>query len=1000
MSARTPISLEPEHPRHKKRRKLELSSNVLQLSSAAHTMGPQELGSNPPLELTETEAKLRQLLLDVAEYSERQPPGILKSSIPHELSRTATVIRFTGGWVRDKLLGVDSQDIDVAINNMTGYQFGLKLKQFLEEEGNAEKYGIGRTVPADGQNSRGSKPDYGLHKILANPEKSKHLETVTTKIFNLDIDLVNLRKETYTEDSRNPQMEFGTPEEDARRRDATVNAMFYNLNTSQIEDLTGQGFQDMAAKIIRTPLEPYQTFKDDPLRVLRLIRFATRLGYKIDPMAEDAMRNPEIREALKLKISRERIGIEVEKMLKGPDPYGAAVLIDRLDLYLTIFTDPTKQHDYRPHMDLLEPARACLSRINESDLAETYLPIRLVLIQNAEDSYVAWLLAFMIPYANASPVFTKRKSKPYYLSELVIREGVKAPNKICELIAAASRNLGEISGLVQDFSEHAKHTSQSPRGKDPTARDTLGMAIRQWGPSWRSQVLFSMLYEVASDASSESSKYIFVKGAKIFMSNCFQAIMAKYSKFLDHVSQLDLLKAYDFKPLLDGKMLAKALGTSPGPWMRDALDLVMEWQLLHPDVTDTTVVIEALEPSIKSGVERVKNQKNSKAESGANDSKDGAGRSTEGDAGERLRSRITQHVLTLIIRPLFAQTQRPSSISVNARLSRSPSLPEKFRSMNIRDDNSQSWKKKENAYALDLLIWVLRASGPSGVESSWPLIVPPILKMIDEVDVSWKVKGINLINMLFDKISPLLLAKTGLGDVFEEALLPCLTYLPPLTSEKESIALTDQSYPALISLCKIRYPKTSLIGSKSTPSTVPVSDHEIAVTVLNKREKFLDNLVRQGFLKSYFHSSEYVQLTSVLLRHLRSILQTLGIPSVKHLGATLPLISNILSEPLGPVYPSLLAEAAKTIQVIITSAWPRILYHKGEILNGVCVCWIRLCEDTAREEEFRELKGKLKDIVHLLKAVVDAEGKSAKLEKDFESLIKANGILVGLLQSP
>lgn len=104
------------------------------------------------------------------------------------------------------------------------------------------------------------------------------------------------------------------------RRDATINAMFYNINTSSIEDFTGRGRQDLQAKTLRTPLDPYQTFEDDPLRVLRLIRFASRLGYTIDQQALDAMRENEIKDALKRKISRERIGVEMEKALRGPGP--------------------------------------------------------------------------------------------------------------------------------------------------------------------------------------------------------------------------------------------------------------------------------------------------------------------------------------------------------------------------------------------------------------------------------------------------------------------------------------------------------------------------------------------------------------------------------------------------------------------------------------------------------------------------------------------------------
>lgn len=264
--------------------------------------------ATPTIQLTPIESTLRRLLLDVAQYIRDKEIVAGGSDV---VNHPETILRFTGGWVRDKLLGVDSHDIDVGISSMTGYQFGMAIKQFLDEPSNLKRY------EKDHPNGQMNKAFVSLHKIEANPEKSKHLETVTTKIFGLDIDLVNLRKETYSEDSRNPQMEFGTAVEDALRRDATINALFYNLNESRLEDLTERGLDDLKAKIIRTPLEPYQTFKDDPLRVLRLIRFASRLGYQIDQKTEEAMQNENISIALKLKISRERVGIEVEKMLRG-----------------------------------------------------------------------------------------------------------------------------------------------------------------------------------------------------------------------------------------------------------------------------------------------------------------------------------------------------------------------------------------------------------------------------------------------------------------------------------------------------------------------------------------------------------------------------------------------------------------------------------------------------------------------------------------------------------
>lgn len=302
---RREVETSPPAQAHKKRRLSFSTHEAMSQTTQAQTSG-QTLQTLPSVQLTPIENTLKELLLDVAQYIREQT--IAKGG-SEDLPQTE--LRFTGGWVRDKLLGVDSHDIDVGISTMTGYQFGMALKEYLDIPENLDKY---KKNHPDGELSDAI---VSLHKIEANPEKSKHLETVATKIFGLEIDLVNLRKETYSEDSRNPQMEFGTAEEDAMRRDATINALFYNLNKSKVEDFTGLGWTDMQNKIIRTPMEPFQTFKDDPLRVLRLIRFASRLGYQIHEDTEKAMQNEEIREALKLKISKERVGTELDKMLRG-----------------------------------------------------------------------------------------------------------------------------------------------------------------------------------------------------------------------------------------------------------------------------------------------------------------------------------------------------------------------------------------------------------------------------------------------------------------------------------------------------------------------------------------------------------------------------------------------------------------------------------------------------------------------------------------------------------
>ncbi|KAH0565691.1 hypothetical protein GP486_000910 [Trichoglossum hirsutum] len=558
------------------------------------------------LELTPVESTLRRLLIDVAEYIDKSPSQHSVSSellLPDEFARSKVELRFTGGWVRDKLLGTGSKDIDVAINKMTGYQFGLKMKEYLEIPGNKRKYGLEENdhekgTPTGGHDSGaipradvGHKATHkglgGLHKIEANPEKSKHLETVTTRILGLDIDLVNLRKETYSEDSRNPQMEFGTPEEDALRRDSPVNALFYNLHTSLVEDFTGRGFDDMERKILRTPLEPCQTFKDDPLRVLRLIRFASRLGFQIDHETEKSMADESIKEALRAKISRERVGAEIEKILKGNDPFGALVLIDRLGLYNTIFTDPENNLMFVPDLSCWQQTYRFLHSILREDqgsnsAAGACSRIQPMLIRNAEEAYLAWLLASLTPWANlqAFPPSKSSKKKLQPMAAIVAREGLKVNNKVFEVIAGACGNSEEITRNITKLKSLLESGNSDLESNDSIDRGALGMAIRRWGSNWRPHVLFSLLLELKRIGDNTQEMY---------------NVLESYAAFLRHLEKLGLLEAYSLKPILDGTRLCEELRVKPGPWMKGALEMVMEWQLRHPDQTDPQAAVIEIE---------------------------------------------------------------------------------------------------------------------------------------------------------------------------------------------------------------------------------------------------------------------------------------------------------------------------------------------------------------------------------------------------------------------
>ncbi|KAF5022655.1 hypothetical protein F66182_5298 [Fusarium sp. NRRL 66182] len=505
------------------------------------------------IQLTPKEQQLRRLLLDVAKAID---------SAGH--ASEPVVLRWAGGWVRDKLLDVQSHDIDVAINSMTGVSFAQAMCDYCQQPEAMAKHNIG---PAD----IGS-----LHNIARNPEKSKYLETAMVKIFGMDLDFVNLRRETYTEDSRNPQMEFGTAEEDARRRDATVNALFYNLHDDHVEDFTG-GLADMKAKIIRTPLEPFQTFMDDPLRILRLVRFASRLQFTIDADTRKFMADPKVLEALRIKISRERVGVELEKMLKGAHPYDALELIDKLQLFHAIFTDPTRENFPVPDISRWSVAYTCLDQLL-ADQSSTSIAGRL--IQSTDAPYFAWNLAALSPWMVVEePPNSCKKPKTPPLVAVASREGFKAPNRLSDMIATSHRHRKDIIKLKNSVCNRESYIQE---------RDRFGMAIRRWdspADTWRLQVLNALLVEALEtlsewrhDASQEQKDFL-----------------AGWNTFLDHLAELDVYEAPSLKRLLDGRQLAQALGTKPGRWTGQALEVCVAWQLRNPGETDPAGAVKEVQ---------------------------------------------------------------------------------------------------------------------------------------------------------------------------------------------------------------------------------------------------------------------------------------------------------------------------------------------------------------------------------------------------------------------
>jgi tRNA nucleotidyltransferase (CCA-adding enzyme) len=562
-------------------------------------------GSGTPLaisiQLDQDERNLLKILRETLASHERSE--IHFSGEPNDASVKKLELRVAGGWVRDKILGYSTHDVDIAVNNITGVQMAELVRNYLEIHGTHTKIGV----------------------IAANPAQSKHLETATMKISNIDVDFCNLRsaKEIYGTHSRIPELQtFGTPAEDAARRDFTINALFFNINTETLEDWTGRGIRDLLQhKVLVTPIDPRITFVEDPLRVLRAIRFAVRYNFRLDDSIAQTAMLPEIHHALHIKVSRERVGKELEGMLTGKTarPISALETIAKLKLAGSVFCVPVMGVDCAEIRGTIGDTFDYTNLFHDSDSARhirewgweesrTYLSF-LAQVQHAHQTAIARvvtsvpakttvdlrmlpLAVFLLPFRklvcieklkiNDGGGPNKAVPKQFSACGFMFKEGIKFKGKDVRAIETLMNTVDRVADFLEKMCTQSGGT---------VCRLEAGLWVRETKDLWVTALLLATVVKLRkqqqqqqeqqqqqqqNELTERSKNPIFDPVVSV---DWIQVCNAAYSKILT----LGLDECWKMRPLLDGKEVIKTLDLPRGPEIGEYLEAQMRWMLMHPD---------------------------------------------------------------------------------------------------------------------------------------------------------------------------------------------------------------------------------------------------------------------------------------------------------------------------------------------------------------------------------------------------------------------------------
>lgn len=255
-------------------------------------------------------------------------------------------LRIAGGWVRDRILGKVSDDIDIAVSGGDGISVAKAVRNYDLSNNGGKRTGDPYAVSLEKSSTPGDKD-------------SSSLMVGALSIDGVKVEFVPMRSEKYSSESRIPKIvSSDDPKEDVKRRDLTINALYYNIDTGMVEDYVG-GVDDLKNGIIRTPGDPNAILSEDPLRALRALRFMSQMrGFKLDDSLLDALGSDELKKAYVKKVAPERARKEIEKIVTGKNPADAIRILFSTNLYIPVFGHPSLVNFKNISMDQGNPHHA------------------------------------------------------------------------------------------------------------------------------------------------------------------------------------------------------------------------------------------------------------------------------------------------------------------------------------------------------------------------------------------------------------------------------------------------------------------------------------------------------------------------------------------------------------------------------------------------------------------------------------------------------------------